>query len=53
MRKGQAEAVIVLAVIVVVVVVIATQWQVLVSPESPDVRTARESVEGFIRNGLP
>jgi hypothetical protein len=52
MRKGQAEAVIVLAILVVVIVIVATQWQVLVPPEPADVRIARESVEGFIKNGL-
>jgi hypothetical protein len=52
MRKGQAEAVIILAILVVVVVVVATQWNVLLPPESPDIRTARETVEGFIKNSL-
>jgi hypothetical protein len=52
MRKGQAEAVIILGVIVVVVVVVAYAFPRFVPPESPDVRVAKESVEGFIKNGL-
>lgn len=47
--KGQVELVIIVALIVVIAVVVVSQMNLFVMPgETPDVRTVRESAEGFI-----
>ena len=49
-HKGQAELIIIVALLAVIVIVVATQvGNIIPTTESPDVRNARESVEGLIQ----
>ncbi len=48
--KGQTELIIIVALMAVIAVVVVTQFSgIITTTESPDVRNARESVEGLIR----